>query len=269
MFLDAVILVLQEVLEAALLLSVLLVVNQLLDQHFTSSHRVAMRWYGAALLTGTAGAALMAWAMPALSQWFDYVGPEIVNAFMQLLIVVCLYVHCLLLQSTLLQRRRRDLYAGLTLLVVIAFGVAREGSEILLYIDGIMGTPASLMPVLLGTGVATGIGVSAGVLLYYALVALPSLVALRTGMVLLVLFAGNMAAQVILLLTQANWLPYSPVVWDSSGLLTEFSVSGQLLYALVGYEATPSLAQVGGYIAAMLLIISTPLFRRCWRSVRS
>jgi len=268
MFLDAVILILQEVLEAALLLSVLLVVNQMIDQHLAGSHRLDMRWYGAALLAGTAGAALLAWAMPSVSQWFNYVGPELVNGFMQLCIVVSLYVHCLLLQSNSRVQSRRDLYAGLTLLVVIAFGVAREGSEILLYLNGIQGTPVAFTPVLLGAVVATGIGISAGILLYYALVVFSSLSALRIGMALLVLFAGNMAAQVVQLLTQADWLPYSPALWDSSGLVSENSVMGQLLYALMGYEATPSAVQVTGYLAAMLVIMSTPLFRQSWRTLR-
>ena len=58
--------------------------------------------------------------------------------------------------------------------------------------------------------------------------------ALRIGMVLLALFAGNMAAQAILLLTQADWLPYTPALWDSSDRLPEYTVSVQLLYALVG-----------------------------------
>ncbi len=91
------------------------------------------------------------------------------------------------------------------------------------------------------------------------------MVTLRIGLVLLALFAGNMAAQTILLLTQADWMPYTPQLWDTTGLLTEYSVTGQLLYALIGYEATPSLAQAVSYVAAMLLLASTPLFRQSWR----
>jgi high-affinity iron transporter len=89
---------------------------------------------------------------------------------------------------------------------------------------------------------------------------------LRIGLILLALFAGNMAAQSIQLLTQADWLASTPQLWDSSALLTEYSVTGQLLYALIGYEATPSLAQAISYVAAMLLLASTPLFRQSWRT---
>jgi high-affinity iron transporter len=266
MFLDAVILILQEILEAALLLSVLLAVNEQLGLHFAGTRKLTMRWYGAAIVTGIVGAVLFAWAMPAVSEWFDYVGQEVINALIHFVVIGSLYAHCLLLQTTAQQSLRSDIGAGLTLIVVIALAITREGCEIFLYLNGIWGTPTAVTPVLLGAGVAGGIGVSAGILLYYSLVGFSRVVTLRIGLVLLALFAGNMAAQAILLLTQADWMPYTPQLWDSSALLTEYSVTGQLLYALIGYEATPSLAQAVGYIAAMLLLASTPLFRQSWRS---
>ena len=267
MFLDAVILILQEILEAALLLSVLLAVNQLLSQQVAGSRKLALRWYAAAVIAGLISAALFAAAMPTVSQWFDYFGQEVTNAVMQIVVIGCLFTHCLLLQQEGGIGGKRMLAAGMTLVAVIALGIAREGSEIFLYIDGIAGTPTAVTPVLLGAGVATGIGISAGVLLYYALLMFSKTAALRIGVVLLALFAGNMAAQAILLLTQADWVPFSPALWDSSTLIPESTVTAKLLYALVGYEATPSVAQGIGYVLAMLLLISTPLFRQSWRNV--
>lgn len=264
MFLDAVILILQEILEASILMSVLLAVNQQLGQHVAGTRKVALRWYTASVAVGIVGAALFAWAMPVVSQWFDYVGQEVTNAAMQFCVTGCLYAHCLLLQEAGDNHGNRKAAIGLTLIVVVALSIAREGSEIFLYLNGITATPAGITPALLGTGVATGIGISAGVLLYYLLLVFSKTTALRIGMVLLALFAGNITAQAILLLTQADWLPYTPALWDSTALLPEYTVTGQLLYALVGYEATPSLAQVIGYIAAVLLLISTPLFRQSW-----
>lgn len=265
MFLDAVILILQEILEAALLLSVLLAVNQQLGQHFAGTRKLTLRWYGAAIASGIVGAALFAWAMPVVSEWFDYVGQEVTNALMHIMVIGCLYIHCLLLQAKA-ESQAKGIVVGLTLVVVITLSITREGAEIFLYLNGIMSTPTAVTPALLGSGVAGGIGISAGILLYYLLVGFTRVATLRAGLVLLALFAGNMASQAILLLTQADWMPYTPQLWDSSNLLTEYSVTGQLLYALVGYEATPSLAQALGYVAAMLLLASTPLFRQSWRS---
>ena len=74
-----------------------------------------------------------------------------------------------------------------------------------------------------------------------------------------------MASQASLLLIQADWLPYTVELWDSSALLPEYSVTGQLLYALIGYEANPSLLQVCVYIGAVILILTSPLFLLSWR----
>lgn len=261
MFLDAVILILQEILEAALLLSVLLVVSRQLG--LRNNRQSDFPWYAAAVGSGIVGAALFAWAMPMVSEWFDSVGQEVSTAFMQFIVIASLYAHCLL-QTQQPASRFGNTALGLTLVVVVALAITREGCEIFLYLNGIRGTPSAVMPALLGTGVAGGIGISAGILLYYLLAGFSSRIALRTAMVLLALFAGNMAAQAVLLLTQADWLPFTPQLWDSSPLLTEYSVSGQLLYALVGYEATPSLAQGLAYLAGVALLASTPLFRRSW-----
>ena len=66
-----------------------------------------------------------------------------------------------------------------------------------------------------------------------------------------------MLAQATLQLTQADWIPSAHALWDTSGWLPENSIAGHLLYALVGYEATPTAIQVIAYfIGATLVIIS-------------
>jgi high-affinity iron transporter len=111
---------------------------------------------------------------------------------------------------------------------------------------------------------AAGIGLSCGVFLHFGLTSLRALPSLRTALVLLALFIGSMASQVVILLTQADWLPYTEEAWDSSALLDEAGITGQLLYALVGYEATPSLLQVLVYLIVIVTVMLTPLFRRGW-----
>jgi high-affinity iron transporter len=152
------------------------------------------------------------------------------------------------------------------MIAVVALGIVREGSEIILYLDGVLGQNGNITPVTLGGLMAAGLGCSSALLLYYFLNALPAVRALRTTLVLLALFTGNMASQAALLLTQADWLPYTPEAWNSSALLSEQGIAGQVLYALVGYEANPSVVQVVVYAAAALVVAVTPLFRRVWLS---
>lgn len=265
MFLNAVILVLQEILEAALLISMLLLVTRLLNAA-ADKMVISMTWLPMALMAGVLSASLYAWYIPVISEWFDYVGLEVTNAGCQLLAIVLLLVFMYRTGNRTGADGVAASYplAGFCLAVVVALAIMREGSEIVLYMMGIMGQPEAVSPVVLGGLLAAGIGVSCGILLYYALAAASFSVALRIALALLALFTGNMASQAVLLLTQADWLPFTEELWDSSTWLPEYSITGQLLYALVGYEATPSLLQAMAYLLAVVLVVTSPLFRRIW-----
>lgn len=267
MFLDAVILILQEILEAALLISVLLTLTRQLDRLWPALH-ASRRWVPAALLAGAAGAWLYADHMPAISEWFDYVGQDVVNALIQIGIVLLALGFGWLYPGARRNGSRCDRLAALCLVGMVALVVTREGSEIILYVDGVAGQPGNLTPVLLGGLMATGIGLSCGVFLHYGLTALRAPYALRTALLVLALFVGNMAVQAVMLLTQADWLPYTPELWDSSGVIDEAGITGQLLYALIGYEATPSLLQVLAYFGVIAAVVFTRVFRAGWTQGR-
>lgn len=263
MFLNAVILILQEILEAALLISVLLTLTRQLHLLWPALH-ASRRWVPAALLAGAAGAWLYANQMPAISEWFDYVGQDVVNALIQIGIVLLALCFGWLYPMSREARGRHDRLAALCLIGMVALVVTREGSEVILYVDGIAGQPGNLTPVLLGGLMAAGIGLSSGVFLHYGLTALRAPYALRTALVVLAFFIGNMAVQAVTLLTQADWLPYTPELWDSSGLIDEAGITGQLLFALIGYEATPSLLQVLVYFGVIAAVMLTRVFRAGW-----
>lgn len=64
-----------------------------------------------------------------------------------------------------------------------------------------------------------------------------------------------MTLQIAQLLAQADWIPSQYPLWNSSALISENSLTGQLLYALIGYEATPTPIQIISYLISLLLII--------------
>lgn len=249
MFLNSVVLILQEILEAALLISVLLA--------FTRLRGVRQRWIIAAIIIGCLGAFLFALNMAQISEWFDYVGQEVTNAFIQLSIMLLLSIFAArhLGRPDHHPSRGHNREFILCMLFIVSLALTREVSEIFIYIGGAITEPSNVQPALIGAGIGAGIGISAGVLIYYSLLGLPPKWITLTGLLLLSLVAGNMASQATLLLTQADWLPYSRILWDSSELLPENSVLGHLLYALIGYEATPSLYQGLSYVIGMLLIL--------------
>jgi high-affinity iron transporter len=146
------------------------------------------------------------------------------------------------------------------LAVAVALAVLREGAETVLFIQGLV-TSESTHAVLLGVGLGAAGGAVIGTLLYFGLVRIPVRHFFRvTGWMIVVLAAG-LAAQASRFLEQADLLPsLVPQLWDTSGLLTETSLVGQLLHILVGYTAQPSGMQLVFYVVTLaVLIIGTRL----------
>jgi high-affinity iron transporter len=260
MFLNSVILILQETLEAALLVSVLLV--------FSKLHSIKPLWLISGIVLGVLGAFIFAINMAQVSEWFDYVGQEIANALLQFAILVFIVFFLAVLPKDIQLfgrstdkksnnaaiKRRSIRWCTTCMLLMVALALTREGSEIFLYIGGVISQPSHIQPTLAGAVIGFGLGISAGVLIYYGLLVLPPQRIAASGVLLLALVAGNMASQATLLLTQADWLPFSRIMWNSTEILPENSILGHLLYALIGYEATPSLFQVIGYIGGFIMV---------------
>lgn len=254
MLLTSVILVLRETLEAALLISILAVVSRHLRQRVT--------WLPLALVIGTPLALLYAANMRSVSNWFDYVGQEVVNAAMQVSIGVAVVVLTWLMvcvrplpsapSSPIDARRLRwlTLCAALT----VSLAITREGAEIAVYLGGFLVQPDRLPAVLAGSFVGASIGISVGILVYYGLMALRGRARQPVLLILLAMTCGNMLAQSVLQLTQADLLPAGSSLWDSSAWLAESSIAGQLLYSLVGYESTPSALQAWAYLGGIVVV---------------
>ena len=242
MLVNSVIIVLREVLEAALMVSVLLAVSRLLQ--------LGTRWLVYALLLGGIGAAAYGRLINPISELFDGVGQELVNAGLQYAVFAALAV-----TAFLTARQRGKPCAGDSMLptfmaISVALAVTREGSEILIYVSGFVQMSDVLSSVALGSLAGAAIGFSVGVLFYYMLLAMAPQRALVLSLVLLGLAASGMSAQATGLLIQADWISIAGPIWDSSAFIAEDSLTGQLLYALIGYEASPSATEAVIYAAS-------------------
>ena len=254
MLLNSVILILQETLEAALLISVLLALN--------FQFRKSWTWLPYALIFGLVGASLYAFYISPISEWFDYVGQEVTNASIHIAIVFAMVCYTAIV-STNIAGRAYSLAAAL----IVSLAILREGSEILVYLSGFVYQTEEFPAVGVGASIGFGIGLSTGIIAYYTLVKLPGKWSILLPLALLAIFAGSMASQATLELSQADWLPYTAMLWDSSSLISESSIMGQLLYALFGYEATPSAAQVAAYLGTILLLVISACIPRYYRRV--
>ena len=248
MLLNSVIIVLREVLEAALLLSILLAM--------TSFLRMGWRWFLIAAALGFFGAVLYGTYLGNISAAFDGVGQELLNAALQLLIFLLLLLIAALF---VVNHYRPPFFQGLLqwlMTLAVTAAILREGSEIYIYLTAFRGAPEVFTTVMAGALLGAGIGFSIGALLYYVLATISHTHRLCVACGLLVLVAASMVLQAAQLLLQADWLPAQTALWDTSAYLTESSVLGQLLYALVGYEATPTAIEVVLYLSSFAVMLA-------------
>jgi high-affinity iron transporter len=263
MLLSSVIFTLQETLEAALIISVLLVTSRLVNANG--------KYIGQGILIGLAGALIYSLNMATISEWFDYVGQEITNATIQFLIIIFIISLTYLTFNLIHQKNNssvtiRTLFA-ISVTAIIALAITREGSEILIFFGGFYQQSNDFTAVIMGGAIGFTIGVSVGILLYYLLMNIATIWRQRISTILLALTAGNMASQAVTELTQADWMSQGQFLWDTSTLLSEYSVLGQLMYALIGYEATPSSQQVIFYLVAISLVIASYQFSNRSRQI--
>jgi len=265
----SVIIILREVLEAALLISLLLAMS-------THIH-LKLRWIITALCLGLGFAVVYANQLAFISSWFDGLGQEMVNTSLQVIISMMLAVGCCYVVRILIAEQSikttaterinilsqslsgRPFFKSL-LICIVALAIVREGSEIIIYIFGFASNKDVFLTVLLGGSVGLGIGVSIGVIFFYSLIN----ITFNNFIPLLIVFSGFIAAglliQAINLLYQADFLEMQYFLWDSSSIISEESIVGQLLYAMIGYEATPSMLQVFIYTVILLGFFSLAIY---------
>jgi high-affinity iron transporter len=142
-------------------------------------------------------------------------------------------------------------------LVVTALAVLREGSETVLFLYGLAASGTKQFEMLAGGFGGLAGGILVGVLLYRGLLRIPLRHFFTVTSWIVLLLAAGLAANAAGYLNQAGLLPaLAAEVWDTSGILSQNGVIGQLLHILVGYNDRPSGIQLTFYIATLLAIIA-------------
>jgi high-affinity iron transporter len=249
------IIVFREVLEAALVVSIVL----------AATRGVIRRgvWVSSGVLGGVLGAAAIAVFADTIAAAASGVGQEIFNAAVLFVAVIMLGWH-----NVWMSRHGRELARSLksvgeavrggarpmhVLAVVVGVAVLREGSELVLFLYGVAasgsgGTSGMLTGALAGVG--AGVAVGAG--LYLGLLRIPvSRLFTVTGWMILLLAAG-MASQGAAFLVQADILPaLGERLWDTTALVSDAGIVGKVLHTLIGYTARPCGIQVLFYLLAL------------------
>jgi high-affinity iron transporter len=248
------ILVFREVLEAALIVSIVAAATQ----------GVARRgaWIGAGIALGVVGAVVVALFAGVIADAMSGTGQEWFNACVLLAAVLMISWHVVWMarHSRELTQHMKAIGSAVSsgsrpmtaLLVVVAIAVLREGSEIVLFGYGLVASGSSYSSLALGGALGLLAGVALGFGLYFGLTRIPVRHFFSATNLLLVLLAAGLAGQAADKLVQADVLP--PLVdqlWDSSWLLSDGSWVGQTLHILVGYTAQPSGIQLVFYLVTL------------------
>jgi high-affinity iron transporter len=250
--------VFREVLEAALIIGIVAAA--------TRGLAARSRWIAGGIALGIAGAVVVALFADGIANMASGLGQELFNAGVLFAAVLMLAWHAIWMSQ-----HGRELAAHATsvgravqegaapvvaLMVIVLLAVLREGSEVVLFLYGMVaagGTESSQM--LTGGFLGLVLGVAMGFAMYFGLLRIPLRHFFTATNWMILLLAAGLAAQGARYLVQADLLPsLGTRVWDTSHILSEQSLLGQMLHTLVGYDATPSGIQVVFYVATAVLI---------------
>ena len=249
------IIVFREVLEAALIISIVLAAS--------SGAPGRNRWVCGGVAAGVVGAGVVAIFAGAIAAAVSGIGQELFSATILFLAVGMLGWHIIWMS-----RHGRELAASAraigkavisgsrplyVLAIVCGVAVLREGSETVLFLYGIAAGGVGLVPLVVGGTLGLACGPATGAIVDFGLLRIPTqqLFAVTNWMVLLL--AAGMAAQAAGFLVQADLLPpFGEAVWDTSAVLTDNSLLGKALHTLIGYVARPDGVQVLFYLTTLL-----------------
>ena len=257
--LGALLIVFREVVEAGLIVGIVLAVTQgMAGRNLLIAGGIVAGLIGASVVAAFAGV---------LSELFEGSGQELFNAGVLILAAIMLGWHNIWMArhgreiAEEMYAVGRSVFAGnkppSALAIVIAVAVLREGSEVVLFLYGIVvshnetGWSIALGGVL---GLAAGIALSA--LTYVGLIQIPARRLFQVTSALIALMAAGMAAQAIAFLAQADIATaLGARIWDTSRFIADDSILGRVLHTLFGYTDRPTELQFLVYLATLALIL--------------
>jgi len=255
--LGALIIVFREVIEAGLIIGIVLAVT----------HGVPGRgvWVAAGVLAGALGAGVIALFAQTIADAFAGSGQELFNASVLGIAVLMLMWHNFWMAShgqelaASMAAVGKEVTAGrrpmAALAMVVGLASLREGSEVVLFLYGIVASGVSAWSLLLGGVLGLAAGAAFTALTYYGLLAIPARHIFAVTTVLITLLAAGMAAQAAQFLDAAGVINVlEQRLWDSSGWLSQDSIVGRLLHTLVGYTDRPTELQLVVYIATLAIM---------------
>jgi high-affinity iron transporter len=270
--LGALVIVFREVLEAGLIIGIVLAATRGVPDRGA--------WVGLGVGLGALGAGIIALFAEAISGAFEGSGQELLNASVLGAAVVMLMWH-----NAWMARHGREIATQIgavgeavmagqrpmtALAVVVGLAVLREGSEVVLFLYGIVAAGTSASSLFIGGALGLAAGAAFTALTYYGLLSIPARHIFTVTTVLIALLAAGMAAQAVQFLDAAGLIDVlGNRLWDTSGWLPQDGIIGRLLHTLVGYTDRPTELQLIAYVATLAAMAALTWVAAPARSARA
>lgn len=252
--------VFREILEAGLIVGIVLAA--------TRAVAGSRLWIAGGILAGVAGSAVVAAFTSIIASAFSGAGQEVFNAAVLGVAAAMLATH-----NIWMARHGRELASEMkaagaavtsgtkslwALAIVVGAAVLREGSEVVMFLYGIMVAGGVAAVDLLAGGL---LGIAAGAvvstLMFLGLLKIPVRYFFSVTSAMIAFLAAGMAAQSVFFLEQGGISQQlSETAWNSSSILDQTSILGRILHTLVGYSDQPSYMQIVVYLATLALIFA-------------
>lgn len=219
------------------------------------------------IMAGIIAASLLAFFITKLSFSFSGLGEEYFNAFIIFLTVIVVGATAIWVKRSarkmpqkmndLSVKIEKGLAPKIILTSVVASTIFREVTEIVLYVHALT-TAYSLTPIdyILGFSSGISMGIIVTIAIYWGLSRIALKYLFKLSFALLVLIAASLASEAAGILTSVGFLEiYNEPLWDSSWIISDFSVIGRILKMLVGYNAQPNSMQLIFYVSTIFIIL--------------
>jgi len=253
--LAALIVVFREVIEAGIIVGIVMAATKAVQRRG--------QWIAGGVLAGFIGACVVAFFVEVITTAFAGMGQELFNA-----LVLGIAVFMLTWHNVWMSKHGREIAAEmmaigkavvmgsrtlLALAVVVGVSVLREGSEVVLFLYGIMAQEGGANYGILAGGImGLLLGGLVSLLTYFGLLRIPGRYLFAVTSLLIALLAAGMAAQAVGFLEQADKLTlFNTTLWNTSNILSDSSLLGKVLHTLIGYNDQPTAMQVIVYVAIL------------------
>jgi len=252
--------VFREVLEVALLLSLIFVA--------TSDIKGRNKWIALGLGAGLLGSALFALFTESIANLTeDSLGHDLMGA-------IIIMIACALISITIiwLHKHSKNMHAHIktkgdaiasgdiplfSLSLIVFFAVIREGAEIILFLYSMLVSGEMVFNAIVGSAIGAVAGITFGVLVYLGFLRISTKYVFKiTNGFLILLVSGLMGKAASKLAAVGYFEGYRDVLWDSSWLLNEHSMVGELMHGIIGYSAQPIEIQLVFFISTMAVLIA-------------